>query len=139
MSLAALLLDRLHAAGIEVSAVPGSLRLRCPMPLSPELHTLVAQHRIELKVILAVRAGASPAHCAPADPLEDHRAELGRLPSWSDPKAVPPPAAWCRCCNRFKRDGGRWWCERVQPSGWCCWMCHPPDHLAPDQIVERRT
>ncbi len=41
-----------------------------------------------------------------------------------------------RCFGHFKHDGGRWWREREQPKGWRCWACHPPDHLAPEQIVE---
>jgi hypothetical protein len=50
---------------------------------------------------------------------------LGCPPSWSDPSS-PPPGAWCTACGRFTRTGGRWWREAEEPSGWACWVCHPP-------------
>lgn len=61
------------------------------------------------------------------------------LPSWSDARRVPPPGAWCGCCGRFERRGGRWWREREAPTGWCCWTCHPPVHLDQHAVVECRT
>jgi len=66
-------------------------------------------------------------------------AELQRPPAWSDPASVPPPGAWCGCCGRFSKSGGRWWREAVEPKGWRCWTCHPPAPLAPAEVVERRT
>jgi hypothetical protein len=80
-------------------------------------------------------------------PAREHRrlvsgylaAGLQRPPSWANPSAVPMQGAWCSCCSRHEQAGGRWWREAVNPSGWCCWTCHPPDHLSPDAVVERRT
>jgi hypothetical protein len=41
----------------------------------------------------------------------------------------PPEGAWCRACH-----GQRWWTEWHEPKGWRCMSCHPPDHLARDQV-----
>ena len=41
----------------------------------------------------------------------------------------PPEGAWCRACH-----GMRWWTELHAPKGWRCMNCHPPAHLAPDQV-----
>ena len=57
-----------------------------------------------------------------------------RPPSWSDAREVPTEGARCTCCF-----GGRWWCEASDPHGWCCWNCHPPDHLLPEAVMEVRT
>jgi hypothetical protein len=60
------------------------------------------------------------------------RISLQRPPSWADPTARPSPGAFCSCCR-----GQRWWCEikcRRRQSGWRCWTCHPPDHLAAGDV-----
>jgi hypothetical protein len=64
---------------------------------------------------------------------------LQRPPSWSDPAALPQPADWCSCCSRRSRAGGRWWREAEAPSGWRCWICHPPDGRPMTAVVEVRT
>ena len=53
---------------------------------------------------------------------------LQQPPSTSD-TYPPPPGGWCTCCW-----GTRWWQDRRKTYGWCCAWCHPPDHLAPDQV-----
>jgi hypothetical protein len=77
-----------------------------------------------------------------------HRAALAGLlggaptrpPAWADPASVPPPGAWCTCCGRHHRRGGRWWCEAGErPRGWRCWTCYPPDHLPAEAVREVRT
>ena len=80
-------------------------------------------------------------------PEADHQAALAgflaaglaRPPAWSDSGSVPPPGAWCSCCDPFRRSGSRWWRETVNPTGWRCWTCHPPVHLAPGEMTEMRT
>jgi hypothetical protein len=57
-----------------------------------------------------------------------------RPPTWADPAALPSPGCLCTCCK-----GQRWWCEREAPKGWRCWICHPPDHLPADAVLEVRT
>jgi hypothetical protein len=77
----------------------------------------------------------------------DHRAALAGLsaaalqrpPGWSDPADSPPPGAWCSCCGRQHRAGGRWWREAAEPKGWRCWTCHPPVHLSGAELAEVRT
>jgi hypothetical protein len=45
-------------------------------------------------------------------------AALSRPPgAWPDVRSVPPPGAWCSCCGRVRRRGGRWWREAVAPTG----------------------
>lgn len=75
------------------------------------------------------------------DPLRDglHAGALQRPTAWADPTLRPPPGAWCSCCGRFERKGGRWWTERENPTGWACATCHPPVHLAPETIEEVMT
>jgi hypothetical protein len=55
-------------------------------------------------------------------------------PSWAGPTSQPQQGATCSCCR-----GGRWWREAYSPNGWRCWMCHPPDHLPNDAVMEIRT
>lgn len=50
-------------------------------------------------------------------------------PSWADASINPTAGARCHCCK-----GSRWWCEAVNPSGWRCAGCHPPDHLQAGQF-----
>lgn len=84
----------------------------------------------------------------PIKPEAEHRAHLAALrlsglqrpPAWSDVTLAPPPGAWCGCCGRHTpQGGGRWWREVRAPTGWRCWTCHPPVHLAPGNIHEVRT
>jgi hypothetical protein len=56
-----------------------------------------------------------------------------RPPSWALPADRPLRGSSCSCCGL-----GRWWCERDAPTGWRCWACHPPDHLAPERVLEVR-
>jgi hypothetical protein len=62
------------------------------------------------------------------------RGALVRPPAWPDPAALPSPGCFCSCCKL-----GRWWCELVEPKGWRCWTCHPPDGAAPGTVRELRT
>ncbi len=65
-----------------------------------------------------------------------NRGASAALPTaWTDPAKAPPPRAWCSVCGRFEQRGGRWWQECDEPTGWACAICHPPDHLRPEQVV----
>jgi hypothetical protein len=79
------------------------------------------------------------------DPYRDglRVAALMRPPSWADP-TPPPRGAWCSCCGRSHRSGGRWWRPRHPRTdglglgpGWRCAVCHPPPD--PTEVVEVRT
>lgn len=72
-------------------------------------------------------------------PVPQEQGETQRPPSWSDLEDVPPPSAWCRCCGRFDRGGGRWWREAAEPSSWCCWTCHLPAGRSETAVVAVRT
>ncbi len=96
------------------------------------------------------REGAAMAAHFAAPPLPDPAApeplvegllrSAGQLPpSWSDPHMTPWPGAWCGCCGRHQRRGGRWWREAVAPKGWRCCTCHPPDGQPAMAIMEVRT
>jgi hypothetical protein len=54
--------------------------------------------------------------------------------SWADATDEPAPGDFCSCCK-----GCRWWRETHKPNGWCCWTCHPPDHLPPEGVTEVTT
>ena len=101
----------------------------------------LARERGETAAALAGPAAADPWHPGKPDPLRDGllTAALARPPSWSDPASPPPAGAWCSCCGRSHRSGGRWWREAAEPKGWRCGRCHPADHLRVDQVVEVRT
>lgn len=60
-------------------------------------------------------------------------------PAWAEVTAEPPPGAWCGCCGRREKRGGRWWRERHDPKGWRCATCHPPDHLDARDVMEMQT
>ena len=89
----------------------------------------------------AAEGEAQPYQSGQPDPLRDglFAGALQRPPAWADPSLIPPPGAWCSCCGRFDRKGGRWWTTAPEPDGWACVTCHPPDHLAPDAVREVRT
>ncbi len=58
-----------------------------------------------------------------------------KLPvSWAQPTVLPAFGYQCSCCG-----GQRWWSKTVNPTGWCCWICHPPGHLPQDAVREVRT
>ncbi|MDI3309036.1 MAG: hypothetical protein QJR07_18300, partial [Acetobacteraceae bacterium] len=104
----------------------------------------LAHERAEVAAAQAAEARGD--HGRPR-PEVDHRAALAgflaaglqRPPAWADPTSLPPPGAWCGCCGRQHRRGGRWWREAVNPSGWRCATCHPPVHLAPGVVVTVET
>lgn len=97
--------------------------------------------------VAAAQAAEARGEYGRPKPETDHRAMLAgflaaglqRPPAWADLASVPPKGAWCSCCGRFSRRGGRWWREAVNPSGWRCMTCRPPVHLPPGAVVERRT
>jgi hypothetical protein len=62
-----------------------------------------------------------------------HRAVLRHLPSWWRADEHQPAAdASCSCCF-----GVHWWTR--DGRGWCCWTCHPPDHLPATAVMEVTT
>ena len=100
----------------------------------------LARQRDEMAAALAGPA-ADPWSPGDPDPLGEGLliAALARPPSWIDPASPPPSGAWCSCCGRNHRAGGRWWREAEEPRGWRCGRCFPPDHLRADQVAEVRT
>ena len=100
----------------------------------------LAHERGEMAAAMAEPA-ADPWRPSTPDPLGDGLllGALARPPSWSGPAFPPPPGAWCSCCGRSHRCGGRWWREATEPKGWRCGRCYPPDHLRADQVMEVRT
>jgi hypothetical protein len=64
----------------------------------------------------------------------DARTPVQRPVSWADPMDRPTPGSFCSCCRSH-----RWWCENHAPTGWCCWTCHPPDHLPRGAVIRIRT
>lgn len=127
------LLARAEAAGLRVYLDRGRVRLAADAPPSAALLDLLRQHRDAIAEALAAAPSATPGACqgVTADPEERRCA-----PAWSEVAAEPPPGAWCAGCGRRHKRGGRWWRERDRPNGWACWTCHPPDHLAPEAVVE---
>ena len=158
-------LARARAAGLTLTAEGDRLRWRGPPPPAEVLAAL-RRHKAEVLAQLAANDGppvlppASPEHAederwdraaieavhggadAACGRLTDHMrhtaylrrlqaAALSRPPSWPDPELLPSAGCWCSCCR-----GGRWWCERIAPTGWRCSACHPAGHLAPDAVCE---
>jgi hypothetical protein len=155
---AAALLARAVASGLTLTANGDRLRWRGPKP-TPELVRELAEHKVELLNLLygdappqeagtpASQKSVAPEPCPELEwthqRLPGHDAHLAgdwqypvlrRPPSWSDPTDEPQVRAACSCCG-----SRRWWCETHKASGWCCWTCHPPDHLTAEQVVEVRT
>lgn len=58
-----------------------------------------------------------------------------RMTSWGRADIIPAPGDWCSCCGRFERQGGRWWREAAAPTGWRCYICHPPPEALPVIVV----
>jgi hypothetical protein len=91
---------------------------------------------------------AEAAGAYPVLPAAEHRAAtaglmraaLMRPPAWADTTARPAPGAWCGCCGRAERNGGRWWQEAAGPRGWRCMTCYPPpSHLGLNAMREVET
>jgi hypothetical protein len=136
-ALAALLAERRRAGALLAAASSAAEALATP---DPEF----VHERAETAAALAAEATGS---CGAPMAEADHQAALAeylavglqRPPGWSDVASCPPPGAWCSCCGRHHRAGGRWWREVVAPTGWRCRTCHPPVHRAPVEVVSVRT
>jgi len=151
---AALTLRRLEEAGVRLSVDGEILRLRGQQP-EPALLAEAKARKAELIRLVAGREAeeieereAIQAEAMVGRPGPEHRRQvegliasaLQRPPSWADAASCPAPGSYCGCCGRFDaKPSGRWWRERENPSGWCCWSCHPPVHLQADEVVEVRT
>jgi hypothetical protein len=162
---AATALARAEAVGVRLRP-DGRMHMASASPPPAAVLAELRRHRDGVAALLAARewAAASPGdseraamaaepELPPAGSPERERqnrrhrivvagllaAGLQRPPAWPDPASVPPPGAWCGCCGRSSKAGGRWWREAVKPTGWRCSTCHPPGHLAPGEVVERRT
>jgi hypothetical protein len=59
---------------------------------------------------------------------------LRRPPAWAEAADQPPAGCFCSC-----RRSTNWWTEVCDSRGWRCRICHPPDHLPADMIMEART
>jgi hypothetical protein len=162
---AAVVLARARGSGLVLTAHGDRLRWRGPQPPTDLLHDL-AHHKAEVLALLAAEAamnmGDAPTgtasasgsdapngwgltetehtaalarlqpRAAPADAPDGlQRAALQRPPSRAGQAAVPSRGCFCSCCH-----GRRWWGDA---QGWRCWACHPPDHLAPDEVTEVRS
>jgi hypothetical protein len=82
---------------------------------------------------------ASRGRCEPVLPRSPSEAAdtptpVQRPVSWANPMDRPAPGSFCSCCR-----SRRWWSETHRSSGWCCWTCHPPDHLPLDAVIQIRT
>jgi hypothetical protein len=161
---AAAALARAEAAGVRLRLHPdGLMRMEAASPPPAAVLAELRQHREGVAALLAARAQPAtptpdaehatimaepelPPAGSPERERQDrrHRATLAGLlasglqrpPAWSDPASEPPPGAWCGCCGRFSRIGGRWWREAEAPLGWRCWTCHPPDGRPMTAVVE---
>jgi hypothetical protein len=100
----------------------------------------LAHERSETAAALAGPAAEDPWHPGKQDPLAIGllMGALVRPPSWSSPASPPPSGAWCSCCGRSHRSGGRWWREVAEPKGWRCGRCHPHDDLPSRSEAIRR-
>lgn len=107
-----------------------------PVPeAAAHLSAMVRAHGPDHPEALAAAHGLLAACKGISDDPEERRCE----PAWSEVAAEPPPGAWCACCGRREKRGGRWWRERREPKGWACATCHPPDHLDPRDVLEVTT
>jgi hypothetical protein len=77
-------------------------------------------------------SGSTVSHSSPQS--ADAPIPVKRPVSWADATDEPTPGNFCSCCR-----SRRWWRETHKPSGWCCWTCHPPDHLPPEGVTEVTT
>jgi hypothetical protein len=133
-ALAAVLAERRRAASLVAAADHAAEALAAP---DPELARERAETAAGLSEEAAGRFGRPMSEAGHQAALAEYLAVgLQRPPGWSDVASCPPPGAWCSCCGRSHRSGGRWWREAVAPRGWRCRTCHGPWHLREDQIVE---
>jgi hypothetical protein len=129
----------LSSAGRSVSSVNSVTPLAAP---SEGLLDQLAEHVSTVSAVTDPKRTPPPAPYGRFEPIvsqSSSEAAYARTPvqrpvSWADPMDSPTPGNFCSCCR-----SRRWWCEARKPTGWCCWTCHPPDHLAPEQVVEVRT
>jgi hypothetical protein len=170
---AAAVLARAQAAGVRLRLTPdGTVEVEADAPPPAALLDELREWRADIARMLAERdipsdpgalvgddsereamlahysAEPSARPYLPSDP-DDYRdglltAALMRPPSWSGSTPPPPKGAWCSCCGRSHRSGGRWWRPRNPRSdglglgqGWRCMVCHPPP--AGSDIEEVRT
>ncbi len=161
---AAAAIERARAAGLRLVARPGG-RLRMEADREPSADLLAELRGLKADVVRLLLAEAAlgketggigviggigaggttmppmtpmppmPAHPETACPAAGRQF---RSPSWGDADDRPRPGDRCGCCSRGAR-GGRWWSLRDQPSGWCCWRCHPGDHVAEERRIDVET
>ena len=142
-----------EAAGIRFSVVPGGgVRMVANQPPPPGLVVELRRYREDVALLLATREGylsrlASRRLKAIREGREvwtrsDVLAQMvaqgidpgwdaggtgqRRMTSWADATLTPLERDWCSCCGKFERQGGRWWREAINPTGWRCATCHPP-------------
>ena len=157
-SRAAAAIMRAREAGVRLEPRPGG-RLRMEADQEPSSELLAELRELKAEVLSLLLSGSAPAGSMggiggiagntdsprppmpPMPPMQPHpavaRATEGwcfRSPSWGDALDRPRPGDRCGCCSRGS-SGGRWWSLREQPSGWCCWRCHPGDHVPEESRV----
>lgn len=124
---AAAALARAEAVGLRLRLSPdGQVQMQAETPPPPDVLADLRRWRGGVAGILA-SLGARPdlmnqtadAPCTALLPSWLPAPGLARLPSWSEVATIPPPGAWCSCCGRFHRKGGRWWREAEAPRGHC--------------------
>ena len=151
-SRAAAAIMRARDAGVRLEARPGG-RLRMEADREPPSELLGELRELKAEILSLLLSGSAPAGriggigimagntdpprppMPPMPPMPPRPAAARpaeglcfRSPSWGDATDRPRPGDRCGCCSRGST-GGRWWSLREQPSGWCCWRCHPGDHV----------
>lgn len=124
-----------------ISGISRGASCETEIPRAPDAMAHDDAEAVAMAAHYAAEGEAQPYQPGDPDPLRDGllASALQRPPAWSDPSLIPPPGAWCSCCGRFDRKGGRWWTTAPEPDGWACVTCHPPDHLPTDAVRVMQT
>jgi hypothetical protein len=143
-----------RAAGVRVRADRDDLVLEASAAPPPTVLDLLSRHKAGIMALLRSPAPEPLGTPEPIPALTERKTQAGQRrdfaqativpgmlqaalrwpPSWSDPATLPSPGCFCSCCR-----GQTWWSEGTAPKGWRCSVCHPPDHLPADAVMEMTT